>query len=108
MLHMRPFGLEVSTDGGWVRVAVLGEVDMASASQLQDTIMQSVELGPDVVLVDLRNVTFMDSTGLAALMVCHRLVASGQRRMRVVNPSKSVQRLLELSGVSMVLEGGSA
>ena len=51
-------------------------------------------------VVDLRNLEFMDSTGLSVLVRAHQRAEENGRRLGLVNGSQQVQRLLTLTGVA--------
>jgi hypothetical protein len=57
--------------------------------------------------LDLADVTFLDSSGLAVLLAARQGLHEKHHRMRVQNPSKPVVRVFELSGVLDVLMNGS-
>jgi anti-sigma B factor antagonist len=54
-------------------VGVTGEIDVASAPVLRDTLLALVNRGAESLVVDLRGVTFIDSTGVGSLLrIYHR------------------------------------
>jgi anti-sigma B factor antagonist len=62
-----------ATVGAHTVVEVIGEVDIASAPTLRDTLLGLVNRGVESLVVDLRGVTFLDSTGVGSLLrVAHR------------------------------------
>jgi anti-anti-sigma factor len=82
-------------------VVVEGELDLAAAGLLHDTI-EAVDLCSDApgVVLDLRGITFIDSSGLHALV---RPVTEG-RSVVLRRPSRAVQTLLDLAGVASLFE----
>ena len=85
---------------GWV-VAADGEVDLATSPRLRAALLAAIE-EQDRVLVDLRAVTFMDSTGIATLLAA----AEAARRRGTeleVDPSRTVRKVLELVGAQSAL-----
>lgn len=59
--------------GAHTVVAVTGEVDVSTASVLRDSLLALVNRGADSLVVDLRGVTFIDSTGVGSLVrIFHR------------------------------------
>ena len=54
------------------------------------------------ILVDLQHVTFIDSTGLGALIAVYNY-AGDQHRVLIQNPRRNVQRILEITGLGEVL-----
>jgi anti-sigma B factor antagonist len=88
-------------DAAWVRAA--GELDIATAPQLKQTLRQA-EAGARRVVLDLRELTFMDSCGVHVIVdASTRARAAGNRLVLVRGPSQ-VDRLLVLSKAADVLE----
>ncbi|MEU0674618.1 STAS domain-containing protein [Streptomyces sp. NPDC006172] len=83
--------------GAWV-VAARGAYDMDSIAPLADALEAGARKHPKVVL-DASGVTFADSTFLNVLIRAHQ---AGP--LRVVAPSRQLQRLFEVTGVDTVLE----
>lgn len=63
--------LEPQTRGPYTVLAVTGEVDVDTAPALRDTALAMLNRGADHLVIDLRGVTFMDSTGLGSLLRMH-------------------------------------
>ncbi len=80
--------------GDDIRVIATGEIDAASASLLATELDQAIVCGNGVVHVDLSAVTFMDSSGVNAL-----LTANQRGRLHVTAVHPAVQRVLEITGV---------
>lgn len=76
-----------------------GELDLASAPQLEQELQRVHEAGPELVILDLREIDFMDSTGLRLVVAAHHAARDAGRRFAVVNGRKQVQRLLSLTRV---------
>ena len=76
-------------------VTVRGEVDMATASQLVDAI-GNVAGNP---VVDLSEVTFMDSLGIRGLVQAQRALRERGHQLILRDPSPSVRRVLELTSL---------
>jgi anti-sigma B factor antagonist len=94
------FQVEVRRNGAAAVVAVSGELDLASGPELEAQLDQLT--GPDVqlVVIDLRGLDFMDSTGLSILVRAHQRLAGEGSEMGLVKGSQQVQRLLDLTGVA--------
>ena len=95
-----PFDVNVSHDGTTDIVTVRGEVDLVTAPLLRDAFSG---LGTRIV-ADLRQVSFMDSSGLAVLIEQKTQMNGGQLRIGADSPP--VLRLFELSGLTDVLDPG--
>ena len=93
------YGVEVTSDGtNGIRLLVSGEVDLANAQLLLDAIM-SVAPGPlREVKADLSAVTFMDSSGLAAIVRAQEWLLDRQVRLVLVNPSSQLEQLVQSAG----------
>ena len=79
------------------RLVLKGELDCESASVLAAAV---ASLNGAEVQVDLSGVTFIDSSGLESLLLARRHHAG----LRIVNPSASISRLLELTGLHDLVE----
>lgn len=59
-------------DDGTVVIALTGELDMASAPELEEAIDRAIASAARSVIVDLRQLEFMDSTGIRLLVAAHK------------------------------------
>jgi anti-sigma B factor antagonist len=93
------FGIaeEPGPSGGRV-VYVRGELDIATAGDLESAVLRPREPGEQVVL-DLAGLRFMDSTGLRILMRARTEAKAGRWDLYVRNVPANVQRLFSISGV---------
>jgi anti-sigma B factor antagonist len=83
-------------------VTVAGEVDIATAPSLAETLAQ---LEHGTVRVDVTEVTFIDSSGLKALLAAHRYLSRNGSRMIICGQlDPLVLRTLEITGLDEVLE----
>jgi len=73
-----------------------GELDMVSSPQLSQAVSE-LDGGPPAVVLDLREVTFLDSTGLKAIFGARNLAGERGQRFAVTPGSPQVQRLLSLT-----------
>jgi anti-sigma B factor antagonist len=95
--------LTVHPDGHGAVLTVAGEVDLATAPQLQAKLVDLVDDGVGGVVVDLTPVAFMDSTGLGVLLAAHRRAQAGGPAIRLVCPEGPVLRVLRLTGLVQIL-----
>lgn len=108
--------LQISTDGpeassGDVTIVVAGDLDLDGAAELEITIERGVELAAETgggVLLDLRDVAFIDSTGLRALLAGR--VEADRRGVHLSTSglSAAARRLLELTDTLERLRAGVA
>lgn len=84
-------------------VAVAGEVDVESAPRMRDALLRSIAEEEEAVILDLGAVTFLDSSGLAALVVVDRAARAKGVRFRLQSVPPRVTRLLTLTGLNALL-----
>ena len=79
-------------------LALHGDLDMASAPGLADVLK---EIAGSTVVVDLSDLTFMDSSGISALVVArNQMEAEGKGDLVVTRPEGILRRVLEIVGLS--------
>lgn len=93
------FRVEVRNEGQTSVIAVSGELDLASSATFEEELGRVVDSTGELIVVDLRELEFMDSTGLSALVKAHQRAEQAGKRLGVVRGSQQVQRLLSLTGV---------
>jgi anti-anti-sigma factor len=87
-------------DHGTQRTLILsGEFDLASRPLLDEALARVGQERIEALVLDLSGVSFMDSTGLHAVLVAKDLCARRGCELLFVRGSTQVQRLFELSGV---------
>ncbi|MEU8240597.1 STAS domain-containing protein [Actinoplanes missouriensis] len=88
-------------DDGTVTVTVLGEIDYSRADDVAQSIRDAlVDWSATLVRVDLRDASFIDSTGLGALIEGYRDVTERGGQFLVVNPTESFRRVLDVTGLA--------
>lgn len=92
------FALEISADDEAVRVALRGELDIATAPEVEAVVDVLERHQPRVVVLDLADLHFIDSSGTRALLTAAER-ARERWALRVESPSPPVVRVLELLGV---------
>jgi anti-anti-sigma factor len=83
-------------------LTVGGEVDLAAASELEAALEDAIRESAGAFVIDLTDVGFIDSSGLAVLLRARALLGRSDRALAVVCPHGPVRRVFELSGVSEV------
>jgi anti-sigma B factor antagonist len=94
------FRVEVRSEGAASVLTLSGELDLASSPTLEQELDRALEAGTNQLIVDLRKLEFMDSTGLSVLVNAHQRVEQAGMQFGVVKGSAQVQRLLSLTGVA--------
>lgn len=85
--------------GGHPVLFVYGEIDVMTAPRLHEALEELIAEAPPTLLVDLANVTFVDSTGLGTLVVAHRHLEERGGTLRLVSVPPNVIQLLEVTGL---------
>jgi anti-anti-sigma factor len=90
-----------------VRVEVEGELDLATAPQLEELLRRELD-AVGLVVLDLSGVSFMDSSGLHAIITMIRAANEDGTRLRIAGSMlPQVQRLVEITGLQDVFHTGS-
>jgi anti-sigma B factor antagonist len=97
------FRVEVRNEDRAVVFAVEGELDLASSPTLEQELERVRDADVDLLIVDLRELRFMDSTGLHALVKANKRAGEAGQRFAVVKGGAQIQRLLSLTGVGELL-----
>ncbi len=81
-----------------------GILDSTKAEEFRLTVEQLLQNGADVVLVDLKDITFIDSSGLGTLVVLLKKVRSLSRKLYICSINDQVRMLFELTSMDRVFE----
>lgn len=102
---MHGFGLTTEVlDSGAVVIALRGELDLAHAYTFDDELRNVESAQPSCVILDLRELTFLDSCGLARLLAARRRARRLGHRLLLVRGPKAIQRLFALAAVDEAFE----
>ncbi|MEV4281884.1 STAS domain-containing protein [Actinoplanes xinjiangensis] len=93
---------------GSTRVRIAGEIDIATAPHITDTVHDTLAAGAREVLLDMADVTFLDSTGIGAQLHTKHAAVDQDVTLRLVDPNPRVVRVLQLTGLLDVLQDGAA
>ena len=86
----------------WI-LEVDGELDIATVSTVSDA-LRRIGLLDGQVTLDLRAVEFMDVAGMHLLADAHRAAELSGRRLRILGPGGAGARVLELTGMTHLVE----
>jgi anti-sigma B factor antagonist len=84
-------------DGDAVVVRLRGELDLANVERVREVLLDAARSDADRLVVDLGEVTFLDSTVLGALLLARRSLK--ERPLVLVAPAGEPRRALEVAGV---------
>jgi anti-anti-sigma factor len=97
------FRVETHTTGRVTTLTLSGELDLLSSPALEQELERVNSADSDVILLDLRELEFMDSTGLHVLIKAHQREQDAGRSLVLTKGSEQVQRLLDLTGVAELI-----
>jgi anti-anti-sigma factor len=86
-------------EGAVYRVAPRGELDIATAEQLEGALREIELSDADTIVLDLSGLTFIDSTGLRLVLDANDRCGGTADRLRVIAGSPAVERLLDIVGL---------
>ena len=81
-----------------------GVIDGVTAGQLRQQISNCVHRGAEVVLLDLNDVTFMDSAGLGAIVVCSKMIKAAGAELSICSANEQVDMVFTQSGMDRVFD----
>lgn len=94
--------LSASSTGAQTVLAVRGEVDVHSAPVLRDRLAEILDSGQQSVVVDLSSLSFLDSTGLGALVETRNHAQRTGAVLRLVCNSDRMLKLFRITGLDTV------
>jgi anti-sigma B factor antagonist len=96
--------LDVTTRGDHTVVALGGELDLATQGELRTLLNDLVVAGQVHLVLDLSEVTFLDSTGIGALIGTRRRVHAFQGSLALVCPGEAVMKIFTITGLEKVFD----
>ena len=98
-------GILISRSGDTVVAKLEGEIDHHYAEGLRNRLDEAIaDRRVTELVLDLGNVIFMDSSGLGVVLGRYKTLAARGGRMRIINASKRVERILRMGGIYTILE----
>jgi anti-sigma B factor antagonist len=101
-LGIPDFAVATKRDSGESVVTVSGEVDVETAPRLRKALISAGALPSPRVVVDLREVTFLDSTGLGVLVAGLKRARENGGDLRLVATSSHILRMLAITRLDSV------
>ncbi|MHB8533120.1 MAG: STAS domain-containing protein [Solirubrobacteraceae bacterium] len=96
----KPFALQQAEPDGRARLVLSGELDLATAPELEAALTRLCESGVHEIEIDLGEIDFIDSTGLRAILLAKDSSAkAGIEFFLVPSRSERHRRLFELTGL---------
>jgi anti-anti-sigma factor len=101
---MKTFDVTSEQRGDTVHVRLSGELDISSAAKVEDELARVEPDRPELILLDLRNLAFMDSTGLRLLIAADTRAREQSRRLLIIRGPEAVQRVFRITRLEERLE----
>jgi anti-anti-sigma factor len=100
----KPLELRIEHDHEAPRLVLSGELDLASAEELEGELKQLESAEPPLLVLDLRELEFMDSTGLRTVIAADARARDRGGRLMVVRARDEVDRVFRLTRMDQHLE----
>jgi len=96
--------MKVERVGDTVRVSAIARLAAADAKGFRESVMEQMRDGGKNIAIDLSQTTFIDSSGLGALVALRKAAIGQQGALRLLNPQPPVQQILELTRLDALFE----
>lgn len=97
------FNVTITGNDRATTLTLTGELDLASGHELEEALAGVRGWGTELIVLDLSELTFMDTTGLKLLIEANQQAHEGAPQFRVINGGPQIQRLLRITGVDQRL-----
>jgi anti-sigma B factor antagonist len=97
------FRIDVTRRGDQFEVKLFGELDLATAPDLRQSLVDIGHEGPVEVVLDFEELKFIDSVGLSVVIAEHKRLAADGGRLVIQYPSMRARKLFDVSGISSYL-----
>ncbi len=84
-------------------IRLTGELDHSNADVFRQHLVSALGRLPRQIVVDLSELTFMDSAGIGEIIRANRLLASRDRGLVIRGANESVTKLLEMLGIHLIV-----
>jgi anti-anti-sigma factor len=98
-----PFDLRIVRNGARTQIVPCGELDIATTPQLERAVAEATADAVAELVLDLRQLTFMDSTGLRALAQANVKAEAAGTSLAIWRGPRQIERVLEISGLGTLL-----
>ncbi len=102
--------VEINTTGEVVTAYLGGELDHHTAREMREAIDSAVELNmPTLLVLDFKNISFMDSSGIGLVMGRYRNLAKTGAELHITGTSPQIYKVMKLAGIERLakLDGGN-
>jgi anti-sigma B factor antagonist len=97
------FDLETETNGSSALVRIRGDLDLQVVDQVSEALTRIESDEPELLVIDLRRLTFMDSTGMGVIAAAHIRARDAGRRFAIVRPPAGVRQAFDRTKLDQVI-----
>ena len=97
MASSSPFGVTIEQHESAVHLLLTGELDISTAQLLEDDLRRVEAERPELIVIDLQELAFLDSTGLRLLIMADARAREEGRRLAIVRGNEMIRRVLRLT-----------
>src|SRR4051794_37236551 len=83
-------------------IAVRGEIDLFTAPDLKATLLGAIDVGKNLIVVDLTETAFLDSTALGVLIGAIKRVRATDGALAIVNTDPNIAKTFEITGLDQI------
>lgn len=98
------FNSQIESRNGVARIALSGELDLATAPVLNEQLAHLEVPGIESIMLDLRDLTFMDGEGLRTFISADERAKANGHRLILIGAGPSARRLFELTDTQYLLD----
>lgn len=92
--------VRIENQEGIITAFIMGDIDHHSAKEIRETIDFALESSlPETLILDFKDVTFMDSSGIGLVMGRYKLMQSMNGQLRIQNVSSHMKKVMRLAGL---------
>jgi anti-anti-sigma factor len=97
------FDLQTETEGSSALVRIRGDLDLQVVDQVADALAGIESDEPELLVIDLSRLSFMDSTGMGVIAAAHIRAVDAGRRFAIVTPPAGVKQAFERTKLNEVI-----
>ena len=101
---MLNFDLETETEGSSALIRIRGDLDLQVVDQVTDALTRIESEEPELLVIDLSRLTFMDSSGMGTVAAAHIRALDAGRRFAIVRPPAGVRQAFDRTGLNEVIK----
>jgi anti-sigma B factor antagonist len=103
MRLMLNFDLETETEGTSALVRIRGDLDLQTVDQVTEVLGKIESPQPELLVIDLSRLTFMDSSGMGVVAAAHVRALEAGRRFAIVRPPAGVRQAFDRTRLDEVI-----